>query len=158
MWRNGIEIYILIRYQQQFFYLTILSDFLPLSLTSLEPRIWASWSLTGWEDWEALFSIGADLLIGRSFSSVIFWLSLRSFGVIWMLVPCISFDFMRYSQASLNSFYRFSPVLAETSMKWAPMFLNFSSVSSVVTALSSERSILFPTINMMTSSPLCSLT
>lgn len=59
---------------------------------------------------------------------------------------------------SLKNYFTFTPVLADTSMKVKPSFLNSSAATLVWTALYYSRSFLLPIINMSASSPLTSLT
>lgn len=59
---------------------------------------------------------------------------------------------------SLKNYLTLTPVLADTSMKVSPSFLNSSAATLVCTARSYSRSFLLPIININASSPLTSLT
>lgn len=59
---------------------------------------------------------------------------------------------------SLKNYLTLDPVLADTSIKVIPSFLNYSWAELIYTALSSSKSFLFPTIRIKAYSPLTSLT
>jgi hypothetical protein len=68
-----------------------------------------------------------------------------------------SFDFLPpavIKAKSLKNYFTFAPVLADTSIKVSPSFLNSSVATLVWTALYSSRSFLLPTISIKASSPL----